>query len=140
MTTRLTVTIPGPLPRELSPNASWKVPGGMKARLKREMAELWHYSALNTLWHLLGLDTYATTTQALFPNGPVRCQITYYRPKGGKEWDKDNLLATCKFGLDALQRVGVVSNDRQLDYQPVKQDRDPVGVGYLVVELEGEAT
>ncbi len=137
MATRLTVTIPGPLPRELSPNASWKVPEGMKTRLRHEMAEAWYWEALLAFKKT---DTYAVSMDALMPDGPVRCQITYYRPKGGKIQDGDNLLATMKTGLDQLQKVGVVANDRQLVHQPVRQDRDPAGVGYLVVELEGETT
>jgi hypothetical protein len=137
MATRLTITIPGPVPRELSPNASWNVPKGMKNRLKDEMAKSWYFSALAAAWDG---ETYATTESPLMPDGPVRCQLTYYRPKRGKEWDGDNLLSTAKFGLDQLQQAGIVANDRQLKHQPVRFGKDPAGVGYLVVELEGETT
>ena len=133
MTGTLTVRIPGKIPRELSPNASIMTPAGMKNRLRGRMRHDWYYAIVGAM-HEQGDASWAH--RPYLWECPVRCRIVYYRPKGGKPLDGDNLLASLKAGLDQVQQAGVVPNDALLRFEPVRQDRDPDGVGYVEITLE----
>ena len=127
MTEPLTITIPMTPPHQLSPNASLHIKDWTRNTIRREWQRAWFLSAYNVVSRM--------DKRHLPFAGPVRCTITVYRKKGAKPWDGDNLLAAMKHGIDQLQAAGVVANDRQITYDPVQQERDPDGAGYMVVTL-----
>lgn len=126
-TAALTVRVPGQVPHRLSPNRAY---GNRRytTKLKGDMKRDWGF-AIRERW--------MPGTPAIL--GPVSCTITYYRAKNEKIWDGDNLLATMKVGLDQLQALGVVENDRHIQYEPIKQDRDPDGWGFVELTIRAIA-
>ena len=125
----LTIRVPMAPPRELSPNASIKLPARAKNGYRRQWQQAWHAAIVDARNRI---RPYPPTPVY---SGLVFCAITYARPKGGKPWDEDNLLATMKHGLDQLQKDGIVSNDRHLRYVIEEQIMDPDGRGYVEVTL-----
>ncbi len=117
-------TVPGLPPRSLSPNG--RVHWRTKAKAKREQVTDWWVSIVAAEADHPGFTTFT---------GPVRCQITTYRRRTGREHDGDNMLSCLKHGLDQLQACGIVANDRQLRYEPIRQAVDPENQGYVLVEL-----
>jgi Holliday junction resolvase RusA-like endonuclease len=126
LTVRVFFVVPGQVPHRLSPNRGHgRANPRYTTKLKSDMREIWAY-AIRRDW--------IPGTPPL--TGPLRCEITYFRAKGEKRWDGDNLLATMKVGLDQLQALGVIENDSQLQYEPVAQTRDPDGWGFVEIVLE----
>lgn len=128
-TKMLTLTVRMAPPRELSPNASLFVKTGQKNRLREEWKKAWAwagYAALATIGHPIA---------PYFP-GPVRVVLTYLRGRNAKPWDADNLIATCKQGVDQIAPVGVIANDKQIVAWSVNQAHADDGIGIVVVTIE----
>lgn len=93
------VTLPNWLPpRELSPNASRKIPAGMKARVKRD--------AQHTVWGAVrhvGWPQQAMTD----PRRVLRVTMTRTR----HTLDGDNAVALLKFLVDAVRVSGALWDD-----------------------------
>jgi Holliday junction resolvase RusA-like endonuclease len=123
----LKVKLPGTPDIRLSPNR--RTPGRTISDLRRRArndAEITLRAVRNDLG-LFGTDPIFT--------GPTRIRVTVRWEPGRKTWDPDNLTAALKANVDALQRVGIIDNDRNLIWEPIKQERDPEKRGVVVVEL-----
>lgn len=72
-----------------------------------------------------------TTAAPQFPDeGPVEVAWYVFWPKGGKFWDKDNLIAALKYHQDEVARaIGV--NDSRIT-PAVNQQRDRDGKGFML--------
>jgi hypothetical protein len=68
-------------------------------------------------------------------DGPVTVRITIGWAKGRKSVDGDNALAMCKSYVDGLNGI-VWADDKLCRFEPVEQERDKDGVGYIVLEIE----
>lgn len=128
-----TFRVPGPPPYVLSPNAHRATHWSKKAKAKKQMQHDWHWAIVDALPRA---GIVAAPDGPLF-TGPTLCEVVYGKPKGGQSWDDVNLLATLKAGIDQLQRLRVIDNDKNLRTVLVDQVRDPDGVGYVEITLTG---
>lgn len=67
-------------------------------------------------------------------DGPVTVRATIAWGRGRQTVDADNALAMLKPTFDGLNRI-VWEDDRQCMFLPVEQQRDPAGVGFIVIEV-----
>ncbi len=83
--------------------------------------------------------------------GPAWCRVTIgyerERTRGAtgvmryrRHADQDNLLAACKGLIDSLQDANVIADDKHLSHAPPVQERDPDGLGYVIIEVWEDAT
>ena len=147
--TALTVTIPWVPPSNMLPNAvtSARTNDGRRRKLRKDAAIMLR-SAINDMFRRRVLDD-------IWPpfTGPTRCRVTVAWGKertrgttGMVRWrqaaDRDGIQTACKGLYDALQDVGLVSDDKHLIHE-IEQVRDPAGVGYTTIALwqeESDAT
>ncbi len=127
-TTRLIIRVPSQPERVLSPNAPRSTHWSTKANVRKAQREAWYWAALAVQGHGVSDDS-------PYFAGRTFCRIAVYWGKGRKSMDPDNLIASCKAGIDQLQAVGIISDDKDLILEPAWQGRDPEGVGYTLVEL-----
>lgn len=92
----LTLTMPWPVMRELSPN--WRGHWSGKAKAKKKLRAAWAAAALEQGAHRVMRD--ALTVRLVFV------------PPDKRARDLDNLLASCKAGLDGLADVLGVDDSR----------------------------
>jgi len=126
----LTITIPGRLAPELSPNhrahTHWP---RTRAIADARSAAAWQTVAV--------IDPNSRQTARI----PERLtyDIEYGKPKGGKQRDDDNLIACTKPHRDGICSALGMTDDRGWTLGTVIQVRDPEGVGYLTIRLTWEA-
>lgn len=121
---KATITIPGDLPPELSPNA--RPNRYAKARIVKQVREMAMLATLGSL------DCHAIRA-AIAP--PVTVSYTVGWGKGRKQVDDDNGAASCKAIRDGIaDALGI--NDKHLITGTFAQERDPAKVGYVRVDLE----
>jgi len=121
---KATITIPGDLPPELSPNA--RPNRYAKARIVKQTREMAMLATLGSL------DVQAVRSLI---EPPVTVSWTIGLRKGAKHRDADNIVSNAKAIQDGVcDALGV--NDKHLVLGTVVQERDPAGVGYVRVELE----
>jgi hypothetical protein len=118
------ITIPMSINPRITPNASrmvkpaWK--SGIHARMKKKAK-----AAAEEVF------TQPFTDDDL----PLTIHILWAREKHRKQMDNDNLIASCKWYLDAIaETIGV--NDKHFIIGTVTQDRDTVGKGYVRIAVE----
>lgn len=123
----ITIDIPIIVAREITPNASRRVPQGMKTRLKQELRDTARYAALEA-----GLQD-----AALHP--PLVMDITRMMQKGARPMDDDNFTSFFKWGRDQIAAVAGV-DDKHITTGEVRQEKSSDGIGRILVtirELEG---
>lgn len=123
----LIITIPMSINPRITPNASrmvkpaWK--SSIHARMKKKAAD-----ATEAVF----------TTPYTDADLPLTIHILWAREKHRKLMDHDNLIASCKWFLDAIaETIGV--NDRHFIIGTVTQERDTVGKGFVKVVVERKA-
>jgi crossover junction endodeoxyribonuclease RusA len=82
----LILTMPWPILKPLSPN--WRGHWAQKAKAKRQLREAWFYQALEQGAQKIKADALTVSLEFHMPDKRAR--------------DLDNLLASCKAGLDGL--------------------------------------
>jgi hypothetical protein len=122
----LTITVPGTPPREVMPNA--RVHWSSRARAARSFREA-AYLAGRAIW------TEGPDWDLPVLSGPVTARATIFWEKGRKRCDPDAALSGLKALYDGLEYAELFANDKQLIHLPVRQGRDPGGLGYVAVEL-----
>lgn len=122
----IAITLPGTPDIRLSPNRN--TPPRTVKRLRANLRD----QAIVTL-RAVRNDLGSFGDEPLFV-GPTRIRVTVRWEPGRHVWDPDNLTAALKY-LDALERVGIIDNDRNLIWEPVRQERDEERRGCVVVEL-----
>jgi crossover junction endodeoxyribonuclease RusA len=83
---------------------------------------------------IAGIGPYPRTV----PEPPLTVRFTVAWEKGRKTMDGDNLLASLKPCIDVLAWQLDI-DDKQFQFAPIAQTRDPDGRGYMTVVLEGAA-
>lgn len=124
---KATITIPGDLPPELSPNA--RPNRYAKARIVKQTRETAMLATLGSLDVHEVRDTIAP---------PVTIHWTIGLRKGAKARDTDNVIANAKSLQDGIcDALGL--NDKHLVLGTVTQERDPAKVGYVRADLVWDA-
>jgi hypothetical protein len=122
MTTPLTVRIDRTPDRTLSPNS------GKHDRTRKPHAKAIRDTAAAATLNALRGGTWCY-------EGPIMLTVTYGWERGRKRLDWDNATAISKYAIDGVfSRIN--ANDRQVAGIVVHQVRDPVGDGYMVINLE----
>lgn len=70
------------------------------------------------------------------PNGPVLVDWHVFWHKGGKTWDKDNLIAALKYHQDTLAKAIGINDSRVTS--SVHQHRDVTGKGFMLCLVEAK--
>lgn len=125
------VTIPGTPDAKLSPNArcTWRA----KQRPKQEIARAAFYATKEAIARY-------ESTHPIFavPGGAVSVKTAIHWEKGRRIHDQDNAQAMCKYIYDSVAKaLGV--NDKRFRHEPIEQQRDPAGVGFVVVTIQEAA-
>ena len=110
-----TVTITLPLPhRCLSPNAR------VHYMVKSKHTKAYRMKARDTAM-FEGMGVTSLRGAWYWPSASV--QATFYF-KDARRRDRDNLLASCKAVFDGIADAGLVANDADFTYMPVKIEKD----------------
>ncbi len=129
----LRITVPMCPPTELRPNARTTVgargPRNLHWQDKRKIAATFRDAAY---WP--AREVGLTVPLAWRDGVPVRCRITIAWGPGRRTMDGDGALSACKHAIDGTC-AGLGIDDRILTFEPVIQERDPAGLGYVVLEL-----
>jgi hypothetical protein len=126
MTDPIVITVPMSINPRITPNASRMVKPVWKSSIHKQM------KAKATK------ATEATPIPPVLPT-PITVHILWAREKHRKAMDNDNLIASCKWFLDAIaETIGV--NDKHFIIGSVTQERDTVGKGYMKFVLEPRET
>ena len=124
--TRIVVVVPMCPHEYLNPNAR---PHPMaKARRVKELRTAAKYAAVSVR---------NTCGGGVLFRGPVHVHPTIGWSKGRRTLDGDNALASLKSVFDGFTDGYLWGDDRECIYHPVEQMRDPEGLGFVRVELEG---
>lgn len=113
MCKQITITLPTP-PSELNPNSTrphWRY----KAKATK------HYRKRSADEAAIGV--YQLEDQEGFPLKRAVIQVTYYHPTKAFK-DPDNILASLKAAFDGLVDGGILADDRDVTYPPVKRFKD----------------
>ena len=124
----VTITIPGTIHRQITPNASRKYPEAGKARLRQELKD----ATIEACW---GADLHIGHT--LTP--PIRLHYLIAWEPRRKTMDRDNLIAALKHAQDGIAHV-IGIDDRYFLEPTVTQVRDDDKRGFIRVAIESEAT
>jgi len=129
----LTLRIEMTPPREVMPNT--RVPWYSRSRLVgKAEATRWLRQAARLA--VMDTDTLLDVIESWPPRWKrARCQATIFWERGRRQCDNDNALAGLKAAFDGLTDVEIFSDDKHLTHLPVKQERDPDGLGYVLVEI-----
>ncbi len=122
--TVLTIRLPVCPDAVLSPNTRchWR----RKAAAVKQLRQIAYYWALQAMW----AQDWSTAL------GPVTVRATIGWSKGRKRMDPTNLADMLKPVWDGFQDAEIYANDKQVTVGSVEQERDPAGVGYIVIEVE----
>jgi Holliday junction resolvase RusA-like endonuclease len=127
----LTVTLPIP-PRELSPNHTvgsrgQRIAKSVKVKAYRERAR----QEAGIAAHVAGMVNGGWTH--------ARIQIEWYHPTI-RFPDADNVLAWLKAGIDGIRDSGLLADDNNVEYPPVRREKDKLNprVVLTITQLEGE--
>ena len=109
------VNLPAGLVADCSPNkrhAHWGQTIGPKVALR------------DATWALL-LEAYP----GIAANGavPLEGPVLHLFAIGSRQWDRDNLVASCKAAIDMFEKLGILANDRDLRIGCVLSLRWPPG-------------
>lgn len=120
----VTITVPGDVPNELTPNASRHLHWGTKTKIKDQIQN----DTVRCAQEVIG-----TGHDSPYFAGKVRCYVTVGRGKRRQMLDPDNLTASLKFYIDALKIAKVITDDKAayFDMDKPVQERDPDGVGFV---------
>lgn len=115
-------------PAELSPNA--RVHWAERYRAAQSFLEAVYYSCVQAM-NQAGREKW--------PYCKARVSLTFVFPRGRRR-DKDNLVAMFKPGLDALVKVGLLTDDdsKHLTIGEVKVEVDKERAPLTIIELEEE--
>lgn len=115
----LIITIPMSINSRITPNAS------------RMVKPVWKSSIHKRMKNKAAKATQEVFTQPFTDDDlPLTIHILWSREKHRKPMDNDNLIASCKWYLDAIaETIGV--NDKHFIIGTVTQDRDTIGKGYM---------
>jgi hypothetical protein len=120
-TTTFVFTVSMRPPYDISPNASRKVPVWITRKERSAWRSAWYNAIITGLEEAQGTPGMVSMPTEPIIAGEAACHITYYRERSAKQWDGDNLLAVCKVGIDQLESTGIISNDRDLVFAPIRQ-------------------
>jgi hypothetical protein len=129
----IVITVPMSINPRITPNASRMVKPVWKSSIHKQMKAK---AAKATI------EAMQAVHQAIIPPvlpTPITVHILWAREKHRKAMDNDNLIASCKWFLDAIaETIGV--NDKHFIIGSVTQERDTVGKGYMKFVLEPRET
>ncbi len=120
-TATFTFTVAMRPPLDISPNASRKIPAWITGKSRAAWRGAWYDAIIAGLEDMQGTPGMVSMPAEPVIIGKATCYITYYRDRSAKEWDGDNLLSVCKIGIDQLETVGIIANDRDLVFAPIRQ-------------------